>query len=126
MVEAMERVWTGVEPTQTAPVVRGIYINGCRPIESVRVGRGEVFVGKVDAFDREGDELTYVWEVMKEATILGFGGSFEPRPDRVDEVITRMTPTVELSIREPGNYRLFVYVLDGTGFVGTANIPFQV
>ena len=126
MVEVMERVWTGIEPTQTAPVVRGVYINGRRPIESVRVRRGETFVGKVDAFDREGDTLTYVWEVMKEATILGFGGSFEPRPDRVGEVQTTTQNTVEISIREPGNYRLFVYVLDGTGFVGTANIPFQV
>ena len=27
---------------------------------------------------------------------------------------------------ENGEYRLYVYVLDNTGFVSTANIPFQV
>ena len=32
------------------------------------------------------DSLTYVWEVLKEATVLGFGGSYEPRPERVGEV----------------------------------------
>jgi hypothetical protein len=126
MVEAMERVWTGVEPAQTAPVVRSILINGKRPTENVRVKAGETFVSKVDAFDREGDTLTYVWEILKEATILGFGGSFEPRPERVGEVHTTSTNIFETSVQNPGNYRLFVYVLDGTGFVGTANIPFQI
>lgn len=32
----------------------------------------------------------------------------------------------ETAIKVPGKYRLYVYVLDNTGFVSTANIPFQV
>ena len=32
----------------------------------------------------------------------------------------------ETAIKVPGEYRLYVYVLDNTGFVSTANIPFQV
>ncbi|MDR0333782.1 MAG: hypothetical protein LBI15_10000 [Dysgonamonadaceae bacterium] len=126
MVEAMERVWTGVEPTQTAPVVHGFFINDKKQTENVVVKVGEIFEGRVEATDREGDKLTYVWEIMKEATVLGFGGSFEPRPDRYGVVETTEINTFQTSVKEPGNYRLFVYVLDGTGFVSTANVPFQV
>lgn len=70
--------------------------------------------------------LTFVWEMLKEATVLGFGGSHEPRPDRVGEVLTTDTPTLVFKAPASGNYRLYVYVLDGTGFVATENIPFQV
>ena len=124
MVEAMERVWTRQEPAQTAPVVQGIAINGI-PFEP-RVKAGQAFEGVIDATDREGDKLTYVWEVLKEATITATGGAYEPRPDRVGEVKTTDANRVSLSIGEPGYYRLYAYVLDGTGFVSTANIPFAV
>lgn len=62
----------------------------------------------------------------KEATELGFGGSFEPRPERVGEVNTSDTATYETIVETPGEYRLYVYVLDNTGFVSTVNVPFQV
>ena len=125
-IEAMERVWTGVEPKQTAPVIRGFFINDTKSADNIKVKSGESFEGKVDAIDREGDTMTYVWEILKEATVLGSGGSFEPRPDRVGEVQTTTVNTLKTSVAEPGNYRLYIYVLDGTGFVATANAPFQV
>ena len=126
MVEAMERVWTGVEPKQTAPVVHGIFINNAYPVDNIYVEAGATFEGKVDVTDREGDTMTYVWEILKEATSLGSGGSYEPRPDRVGEVLTTSVNSLKTAVREPGNYRLYVYVLDGAGFVSTANAPFQV
>ncbi|WP_262494099.1 hypothetical protein [Massilibacteroides vaginae] len=33
---------------------------------------------------------------------------------------------LNISIDDPGEYRIYVYVLDGTGFASTANVPFQV
>ena len=48
-------------------------------------------------------------EILNEATVLGFGGSYEPRPERYGEVITTDTPQAEFSITEPGNYRVYVY-----------------
>lgn len=126
MVEAMQRVWTGREPEQTAPVVTGITLAGRRPADSPRVSAMEVFTAEVAASDREGDRLTYVWEILREATKLGFGGSFEPRPERYGEVLTTDDPKAEFRIDESGEYRVYVYVLDGTGFVSTANSPVQV
>lgn len=126
MVEAMQRVWTGKELTATAPVVEGMTIDGKRATESVRVKAGIPLNARVVAADKENDTLTYVWEILKEATVLGFGGSFEPRPERVGEVMITDGNTCETAIDIPGEYRLYVYVLDNTGFVSTVNIPFQV
>lgn len=126
MVEAMERVWKRTEPGQTAPVIHNFTIDGKKGIENPYVGKGQSFIGKVEVSDKEGDELTYMWEILKEATVLGSGGSHEPRPDRVGEVVTTKINTLSTSVSEPGNYRLYVYVLDNTGFVSTANTPFQV
>lgn len=124
MVEAMERVWTGTEPEQTAPVVGQLTINGISFGPKVKSDTG--FDAEVIAADKEGDRLTYVWEVLKEATVTATGGAYEPRPDRVGKVRTTETGNVRISIDIPGYYRLYVYVLDHTGYVSTANIPFAV
>ena len=70
--------------------------------------------------------MTYIWEVLREATVLGFGGSYEPRPERYGEVITTNEPVAEITINEEGNFRVYAYVADGTGFVSTVNSPIQV
>ena len=126
MVEAMQRVWSGAEPEQTAPVVTGIKVDGKTPKESPTLQKGKPFRVEVAATDREGDKMTYIWEVLREATVLGFGGSYEPRPERYGEVITTNEPVAEITINEEGNFRVYAYVADGTGFVSTVNSPIQV
>jgi len=126
MVEAMERVWKGVELTQTSPVIGKMTINKKAAAESVTLIVGQPFTGEVSVMDKEGDKLSFVWEILKEASVLGSGGSHEPRPDRIGEVVTTTKNTYQPTISEPGNYRLYVYVLDNTGFAATANVPFQV
>ena len=126
MIEAMQRVWSGEEPTQTAPVVGHLLIEDKDARQSVKVNKGLTFKANISSKDREGDKLTYVWEVLKEATKTATGGAYEPRPERVGECKTTQNPELELSIAEAGFYRLYVYVLDGTGFASTANIPFKV
>ncbi len=126
MVEAMQRVWTGKEPAETAPVVAGLTINARQATDNVRVKSGIPFKADVTATDKENNRLTYVWEILKEATVLGFGGSYEPRPERMGVVATTEVNTYETVLDTPGEYRLYVYVMDNTGFVSTVNIPFQV
>lgn len=126
MVEAMQRVWTGKELTETAPVIEGLTIDDKYAIDNIRVKAGKPLKAHVAVDDKEFDRLTYVWEVLKEATVLGFGGSYEPRPDRVGDVVTSDANTYEVTLNTPGEYRLYVYVLDNTGFVSTVNVPFQV
>lgn len=126
MVEAMQRVWTGKELTETAPVIEGMTIDGKHAIDNIRIKAGVPFKALVTVSDKENDRLTYVWEVLKEATVLGFGGSYEPRPERVGEVMTSEVNTYEGTVATPGEYRLYVYVSDNAGFVSTINVPFQV
>jgi hypothetical protein len=126
MVEAMQRVWTGSEPSQTAPVLSSFTLNGKRAADNIHIAPGVTFKGEVTAVDREEKKLTYVWEILKEATQLGSGGSYEPRPERAGKVVSTDTGAFSTSVDAPGNYRLFVYVLDNTGFVATANIPFMI
>lgn len=126
MVEAMQRVWSGKEPEQTAPIVTAIAIDGKKPIESPTVAKGRAFNVEIEATDREQSELTYIWEILHEATILGFGGSYEPRPERYGEVFTTNVPTAQITINDAGNYRVYAYVKDGTGYVSTVNSPVQV
>lgn len=124
MVEAMQRVWIGKEPSQTAPVVKQLSING--NTFNVYVAPGKAIEAEVTVQDKENDKLTYVWEMLKEATVTATGGAFEPRPDRVGDVVVTDVNTYTTDIKESGCYRLYVYILDNTGFVSTANIPFQV
>lgn len=126
MVEAMQRVWTGKELTETAPVVKCMTINGKTAKDNIKVKAGDLFKADVLVTDRENNRMTYVWEILKEATVLGFGGSYEPRPDRVGDILTTDVNVFEGLIKEPGNYRLYAYILDNTGFVSTVNIPFLV
>lgn len=126
MVEAMQRVWTGEELAETAPVIEGLTINGKSAIENVYVEASKPFHAQVIVTDKENNRLTYIWEILKEATVLGFGGSYEPRPDRVGQVATTDLNSYETAVDAPGQYRLYVYVSDNTGFVSTINIPFQI
>lgn len=125
-VEAMQRVWTGIEPAQTAPVLHNFLLNGKEAKDNVRVKACAALKAEVRATDREEKKLTYVWELLEEATTLGFGGSFEPRPHRVGSVAITKQGRHKTFVDTPGKYRLYVYVLDGTGYVATANIPFIV
>ncbi|MEC3878099.1 hypothetical protein [Parapedobacter sp. 10938] len=125
-VEAMQRVWSGTEPMQTAPVIQSMTINGEAALDNVRVGASIPIAAQVLVSDREQDSLSYVWEILEEATVLGFGGSYEPRPDRYGQPMFTEENRLETTVNKPGNYRLYVYVLDNTGFAATVNIPFQV
>ena len=114
------------EKTPMVEAMQTLTVNGQPSSASVRVSKGSTFEGEVKAADKESSKLTYVWEILKEATVLGFGGSYEPRPERVGTVLTTDTQKCQFAINTSGNYRLYVYVLDDDGFVSTVNQPFQV
>ncbi len=126
-IETMEKLWTNSEPKERAPIVDGITLNGNSVNNTEKFSAGALVQAVVNASDPRGYNLTYHWEILKEATVLGNGGSYEPRPDRVGEVITGYSNEQDIvAPSSTGNYRLYVYVLNGRGMVGTSNIPFQV
>lgn len=126
-VDVMHFNWSGSWPTNRAPQVDAMTINGSAIADGITLAPGEPFVAGVTASDPDNDGLRYVWELMKEPDILGRGGSREPRPDSLGEVMKGNLPEISgLAPEQSGEYRLFVYVLDPKGHVGTANVPIQV
>ena len=74
------------------------------------------------------DAIRYEWELLKEPTSFGYGGTGEIKPKPIncsikiisDGVISFIAPT------EEGPYRLFVSGYDKGNHVAYANIPIYV
>jgi hypothetical protein len=126
-VDVMAHCWSGVWPANRAPVVTAMTVDGGAAPDDVAVTAGEELVVEVQARDPDDDPLTYLWELLEEPTVLGAGGSREPRPRQVARFPEGRQPVLRLAApASEGAYRLFVYVLDERGHVGTANVPFLV
>jgi hypothetical protein len=126
-VDVMGFSWTGSWPANRAPEVTAMTINGLAADVGITLAPGQEIVATVEAHDPDADHLSFVWELLKKPIALSTGGSYEPRPERLGEVAQGTRPSLRLTAPEAvGAYRLFVYVLDENGHVGTANIPFQV
>lgn len=126
-VDVMNYNWSGAWPANRAPEVTAMTINGITAYDNVSLYRGQEMVIKVAAGDPDQEPLNYIWEILEEPVKLGVGGSREPRPTAVGEALLAETPAIQIPApKMSGLYRLFVYVVDKQGRVGTANIPFQV
>jgi hypothetical protein len=126
-VDAMHFNWSGTWPLNRAPEVRHMLINDVSAENNIVLPPGEPIISRVEASDPDNDTLSYIWELLEEPTALGVGGSYEARPRTLAGAKEDGAPEISLRAPDtPGQYRLFVYVLDNRGHAGTANIPFRV
>ncbi|MFW5705371.1 MAG: hypothetical protein ACOCX8_00075 [Bacteroidota bacterium] len=127
-VDAMEYLWTGSWPEHRAPRLTNITVDGAGRYDDVRLAPAQetTAVLATDATGR--DDVEARAEILPEATVLGEGGDFEPRPEAIPGLVRTASPgSVEFAAPgEPGAYRLFVYLLDGSNHAATANLPFFV
>lgn len=123
-VDELGYIWTGSFPANRAPHVEGIDSD----LFFATVKPGAEFDALVQASDPENDALTYEWVVRYESSDKKFGGAFEQAPETLAGLIqSQGSEAIRLTApSEPGSYRLCVYVRDGQGGAGTANIPFRV
>ena len=127
-VDELTKFWTGTYPKNRAPQVDSMKLNGQNAVDNIYLNAGREYGATVFASEPDNDPLTYKWTVLKEVDERSQGGAKEVEPKRInlaglsegDHLLQFTAPT------KKGDYRLFIYVYDGKGKVGNANIPFFV
>ena len=127
-VDIMQYMWTGTWTENRSPQMQELHIDGKTASQNVYLEAAEKFGATAKATDPEDDPLTYRWEILPEVPRdqQSDGGDYEPRPETIFSETTKENSCVIRAPQKPGEYRLFVYVLDGNNNAATANIPFYV
>ena len=128
-IDVMHYFWNDNQwPSNRAPQIRDIALNGQQASDNVRANTGQNLSFTYDAMDPDGDQLTWRFEVLREATDLGDGGDYESRPQAIPDLVVseELGELVFTAPSDTGAYRAFMYVMDGNNHAATANIPFYV
>lgn len=127
-IDVMQFVWTGAWPENRSPAIESFLLDSSNAHQNVMLHAGEVVTAEVKATDPDGDELRYSWQVMAESEAKESGGDREAVPQQIPGLV-EATGAGQARVKapaKPGAYRLFLYVHDGNGQAGHANIPFLV
>ncbi|WP_281616324.1 hypothetical protein [Flammeovirga sp. SubArs3] len=128
-VDELTYYWSGEYPENRAPEVNKMTINNNIATDNITVSHQlNTLQVEVETYDHEGDELVYKWELLGEVKVKSQGGAFEQKPEVYPiTFIENQQNKISIQLpKEEGEYRLFVYVFDQKGKVGTANVPFLV
>ena len=127
-VDVMHYLWKGSWPDNRSPQVKSMKLNSKAAKKSVKLDASGSYKASVKASDPDGDKLQYQWEILRESKATQEGGDREEEPEALTGLIDRSDTDriVMKAPEEPGAYRLFVYIRDGSGNAGHANIPFLV
>ena len=129
-IDVMHYIWKGTWPDNRSPSIKNMRLNYKAAGKKIELKAGRQYKARVKASDPDGDELTYQWEVRCESEATSEGGDYERVPRAIDGLIEQSDDDAgSIVIQAPadaGAYRLFVYVHDGQGHAGHANIPFRV
>jgi hypothetical protein len=125
-IDAMIYKWSGAWPVNRAPNVTALTLNGLPATANVTLTTGQAIEAHATATEPESDPMTFIWELLAEPVVVGTGGAQEPRPARISQATSTNATVTMMAPAAAGQYRLFVYVLDGQGHAGTANLPFLV
>ncbi len=127
-VDTMHQLWTGTRPANQSPAISELQIDSRQANSNVKLDAGKIYNARIHALDADQDSLTFRWLVMQESSAKSVGGDYEDAPAIITSEITDLG-NGHIQFKAPtivGNFRLFVYVYDGKGHAGHANIPFQV
>jgi len=128
-VDELTKIWTGSYPTNRAPQVQQISIDGKIPTDNLYVKPGSQHKASVKFLDPENDPLKVKYTIMNEVKERSQGGAFEKEPEELAFKHSISSSNKELVFTAPteeGDYRLFVYVYDDQGKLGYSNMPFYV
>jgi beta-galactosidase/beta-glucuronidase len=127
--QVMGTLWTKQAPKQPVAKLLSLDINGQEAPASIYLTEQQHYTARVSVDYKQTETLSYHWELLKEVdkSLESDGGDFEPRPETVwQQLGDSGLNTVEFPAPQPGEYRLFVVVLDSHGGAATANLPVLV
>lgn len=124
-LDAVVAGWQGHAVQPPAPEVRGLRIEDKEPTDDLVVAAGQQLRAQALVSGTSVADLQYRWELLREPTQLGEGGSHEVRPESLPAAVEAHGERALITAPQTGEYRLFVYALQG-GKAGTANFPFRV
>lgn len=127
-IDVMHYIWKGEWPDNRSPKIKKMVLDFKEAKRNVVLKPGHRYKARVIASDPDGDELKYQWEVRYESEATTTGGDYERPPEAISGLIEHSDADsiVIEAPAKPGAYRLFVYIHDGEGHAGHANIPFRV
>jgi hypothetical protein len=127
-IDVMHYIWNGDWPDNRSPQIQSVLMDSKTAHDNIVVEPQSRFEAGVAASDPDGDTLVYQWEIMRESEATQEGGDREVVPEKLPGLIADpgRYKIVATAPADPGAYRLFVYVYDGQGHAGHANIPFLV
>ena len=129
MIDALQSVWTDTTDHNLAPIITGHRFAGQGQKNSYLVLFSKDNLLEIDAFDPEGDALSYEFIIRPEKGENGVipmpWASYDGIPGIIDHT---SGPVAELSfnsMEDKTNYRIYMLVRDGRGHVATATIPIR-
>jgi len=126
-VDVMHRIWTGASPSNRAPRVAALTLDGRSSRDSATLIAGGTYEARFEVVDHEDAPLRFRWVVKPESEAQQAGGDREePIPDIEVELSDPAAATSSMTAPQPGKYRLFAYAYDDHGNAAHANIPFLV
>lgn len=126
LVDVLHYLWRGSFPTNQAPHVSLLEINGQYATDNIKLKAGQEYRAAVTAFDPEGDELTAQWYIMPDVAVAADLTDQATKPEIVGGLI-KAASGKQVHFRAPvraGAYRIYVTIFDKKGSIGTANAPF--
>ena len=127
-IDVMHYIWNGEWPANRSPAVESMLLDAKTAHDSVTLLAGTEYRAQVVATDPDDDPLKYRWEIMRESEAVQEGGDLEEIPETLRGLLddAGLASVTVSAPDDSGAYRLFVYVYDGNGHAGHANIPFYV
>ena len=122
-VDVMTELWSGKPPSDLAPTVEPLIIDG-----EAQVDPGDELRARAVISDPEDGAIRARWELRPESGEYDTGGDFRPMlPTIEDAVLENRVDGARLRMPEqPGPYRLYLYAYDEAGNAATANIPILI
>jgi hypothetical protein len=127
-INVLEELWTGDIPANRAPGIEKVLLNGLKKGDSILLTADHLYEAEVFINDPDGDNLKYIWEVVKESQDTKAGGDAETRPPSVKGLGVKSKGN-SVKFRAPadeGPYRLFFFAYDGNDHYAYTNVPFYV